>query len=138
MLITGLGIGVCLQGLLRKPDIEHVTVVEKSACVIALVAGHYQAMFGPERMTFVCADAFAWLPPGVAAGTEAAVVSPARSPLYDYAWHDIWPIAIGAYWPQHESLYNHYAPFVDHQDSWRAEWMKKQWQLECRKGKRRA
>jgi hypothetical protein len=98
-----------LQALLRKPDVEHVTVVELSADVLALVSPHYLTMFGCERQTHVNASAFAWLPPPGA--------------HFDFAWHDIWGIACGAYWPEHERLFDHYSAFATEQDSWRGEWM---------------
>lgn len=116
VLITGLGIGVCLQALLRKPDIEHVTVVEKSSDVLALVAAHYLAMFGGERITFVNSDAFAWLPP--------------KGAFFDFAWHDIWPLAMGAYWREHVTLLHRYGIVARHQESWRGEWMRRAWQAE--------
>lgn len=41
VLIAGLGIGMILPSILSNPRVEHVTVVEKSADVIKLVAPHY-------------------------------------------------------------------------------------------------
>lgn len=114
ILVTGLGIGMVLQALLRKPDVEHVTVVELSADVLALVSGHYLTIFGGERQSHVNASAFAWQPP---AGTH-----------FDYAWHDIWGVAYGGYWPEHERLFDHYSAVASNQDSWRGEWMRQRWQ----------
>ena len=112
------GLGMCLQALLRKPDVELVTVVELSADVLALVSPHYRSMFGDERMSFVNTDAFTWQPPvGV---------------RYDLAFHDIWPVAMGAYWPEHERLFDHFSAFVTEQDSWRGEWMRARWQGEVK------
>lgn len=110
VLLSGLGIGMCLQALLRKVDVEHVTVVEECADVLAIVTPHYLTMFGGERMSFVHADALSWQPP---AGSH-----------WDYAYHDIWPVAYGGFWPQHQYLYDRYAACVNEQDSWRGEWMK--------------
>lgn len=116
VLLTGLGIGMCLQALLRKPEVEHVTVVELSADVLALVSGHYVSMFGADRFSAINADAFAWQPP--------------FGSRFDYAFHDIWPVAYGGFWPQHERLFDHYAPHVREQESWRGEWMRARWQTE--------
>lgn len=116
ILLTGLGIGMCLQALLRKESVEHVTVVEECSDVLSLVAPHYQKMFCHKRMTFVHADALSWQP---LAGTH-----------FDYAYHDIWPVAAGFFWPQHESLYRRYADYATQQDSWRAEWMRSRYQKE--------
>jgi hypothetical protein len=110
VLLTGLGIGMCLQALLRKPEIDHVTVVEECADVLYLVEPHYRAIFGLDRFTCVHADAFCWYPP---IGTR-----------FDYAYHDIWPVATGWFWPQHKQLFAHYDGYVTEQDSWRGDWMK--------------
>lgn len=69
VLIAGLGIGLILD-----PLFEHcssVTVIEKNADVIALVAKHYQ------KATVIHADIFDWTPP---AGTK-----------YQTIYFDIWP-----------------------------------------------
>lgn len=115
ILITGLGIGMVLQALLRKPEVEHITVVEKSADVLALVSGHYLAMFGGERITLVNDSAFTWRP-----------LAGAR---FDFAWHDIWPVAAGVYWPEHQLLFDRYSAIVNEQDSWRGEWMRQRFRL---------
>jgi hypothetical protein len=116
VLLTGLGLGMCLQALLRKPETLHVTVVEECADVVHLVAGHYLAMFGSERFNVVNADAFNWQPePGT---------------FFDYAFHDIWPLAMAAYWPQHKSLLTRFAPYVREQESWRGEWMRQRWEAQ--------
>src|SRR5258708_655534 len=46
VLINGLGLGVYLQAVLNKPEVEHVTVIELSDDVLKLVAPHYQAKYG--------------------------------------------------------------------------------------------
>lgn len=109
ILLTGLGLGLCLQALLRKEDVEHVTVIERNPDVLAIVAPHYRAMFDNARMTFVEADAFTWQPP--------------RGIRFDIGYHDIWPVAAGFYWPQHEHLFAHYQTFCTEQESWRGQWM---------------
>jgi hypothetical protein len=114
ILVTGLGIGMVLQALLCKPEVEHVTVVELSADVLALVSPHYLTMFGGERMSLVNDSAFDWRPP--------------TGSRFDYAWHDIWPIAFGAYWPEHERLFDRYSAFATEQDSWRGEWMRRRYE----------
>lgn len=76
VLVNGLGLGVVLQALLRKPDVKHLTVVELEQDVINLVAPHYYKMFGTSRLNIVCDDAFKFSPP--------------RGVVYDAVWHDIW------------------------------------------------
>jgi len=72
ILINGLGLGVVLAYILGKPEVESVTVVEKSADVIALTAPH----FTDKRLNIVHADAYEYKPEK---GVRFAAV-----------WHDIW------------------------------------------------
>jgi hypothetical protein len=72
VLINGLGIGMVLGAVLRKPEVETVTVVEISGDVLTLVAPHYAS----PKVTFVNEDAFAYSPP--------------KGLRYGAVWHDIW------------------------------------------------
>ena len=73
-LVSGLGLGAVAAAMLRKPEVEKVTVVELSVDVLELVGKHLKAMFG-DRLELVNADINEWTPePGV---------------VYDLAWHDI-------------------------------------------------
>ena len=72
VLINGLGIGMVLRAVLKKPEVKRVTVVEKSADVIALVGPSYAS----ERVEIVHADAFDYQPP--------------KGVRYGAVWHDIW------------------------------------------------
>lgn len=72
VLINGLGLGMVLGAVMRKPDVETVTVVELDPDVIALVAPHYTA----PNVTVVEGDALTWKPP--------------RGARYEAVWHDIW------------------------------------------------
>lgn len=103
MLLNGLGLGVALQGALDKPEVEHVTVVELSKDVIALVAGHYKARYG-DRLTVVHADALDWKPP--------------KGARYDAVWHDIWPDICGDNWETMKRLHRKYGRRCDWQNSW--------------------
>lgn len=75
VLIHGLGIGMCLQAVLNKPEVEHATVVEISPDVIKLVGGYYQAKYG-SRLHIINADAMTW--------------KPAPGSRWGAVWHDIW------------------------------------------------
>lgn len=77
--VAGLGIGMVLQALLNKTAVTHITVVELSKNVIRLVAPHYKARFGSERLSIHQGDAITWTPPK---GTH-------KDP-FDAAWFDIW------------------------------------------------
>jgi len=74
-LIAGLGIGMVLEAILRKPEVTKVTVVEISEEVIELVADHYNKLY-PGKIEFIQADILEWNPP-----EEAA---------YGMVWFDIW------------------------------------------------
>lgn len=73
VLVTGLGLGCVLRGLLAKPDVEHVDVVEIDAAIIRVVGAEFA---GNPRCTIHHADALTWIPPAGA--------------VWDFAWHDLW------------------------------------------------
>ncbi len=75
VLIAGLGLGMVLQAVAKKPEVEHVTVIEQSEDVIKLVYDHYRTRFG-RKVEVVHADVLAWKPP--------------RTARWDSAWFDIW------------------------------------------------
>lgn len=80
VLITGLGLGMVVESMLRAPGsrVERVTVVERSPDVIRLVAPHLERLFG-DRLRVVRADAFAW----------------ETDDRFTVAWHDVWPSPYG-------------------------------------------
>ncbi len=72
ILVTGLGLGCVVRGLLSNPAVEHVTCIEKSKDVLKLV----QPFMPTERLTIIQADALEWTK---------------NNPLrFDCAWHDLW------------------------------------------------
>lgn len=72
VLVTGLGLGCVIRGLLENPNVEHVTVLENSVDVMELVWPYMPK----ERLTIIFADALEW----TATNTER----------FDCAWHDLW------------------------------------------------
>src|SRR6185369_8969082 len=56
VLITGLGLGCVIRGLLENPKVEHVTCIENSKDVLKLVAPYMPT----ERLEIVEADALEW------------------------------------------------------------------------------
>lgn len=74
VLVTGLGLGCCVRGLLANPNVEHVTVIENSPDVLRLVAPHMPK----DRVTIIEAEAVAW--------TKAH----GHGGGFDCAWHDLW------------------------------------------------
>lgn len=60
VLLTGLGLGCLVRGLLASPRVRSVTVLELHRDVIELVGPHHRDV----RVDLVHADALAWTPPG--------------------------------------------------------------------------
>ncbi len=73
VLINGLGIGMVLAAVLKRPEVTKVTVVEIDSDLIALAGPHY---IKDQRVEIVCADAFEYQPP--------------KGVRYGCVWHDIW------------------------------------------------
>ena len=103
VLINGLGLGVVLQAMARKPEVITITVIEQSSDVIALVAPHYQAMFG-DKINIIQADAYEYKPP--------------KGSRFDVAWHDIWDDLCADNLPKMAKLHQKYGRLTDWQGSW--------------------
>jgi hypothetical protein len=78
VLITGLGLALVAEAILREPHsrVNRVTIIEKSADVIRLVAPYLEARH-PGKVEVIEADAFVWKPP--------------LERRFTVGWHDIWP-----------------------------------------------
>lgn len=100
VLIHGLGLGIVAQACLRKPEVTHVTVIEKSGDVIDLVAPH----IADDRLTVLHADALTWKPP--------------KGQRYGAVWHDIWDDICGDNLEQMRFLHRRYGRRTDWQGSW--------------------
>lgn len=70
VLVTGLGLGCVVRGLLAVGKVESIDLVERDVNVIRLCAGSV----ADPRVKMHRMDAREKLPPG----------------LWDYAWHDLW------------------------------------------------
>lgn len=103
VLINGLGLGVVLAAVAAKPEVKHVTVVECSPDVIALVGPHYQERFG-DRIEIVQDNAFTYKPP--------------KGIRYGMVWHDIWPDICSDNLPAMKLLHRRYGRRADWQGSW--------------------
>lgn len=104
ILINGLGLGMVVSALLAKDTVTSITVIEKSADVIKLVAPTYQ---NDPRFNVIQADAFEYQPP--------------KGIRYDYVWHDIWDDICADNLPQMHKLHRKYGRRCDHQGSWSRE-----------------
>ncbi len=102
-LVNGLGLGIALQLILEEPRIKHLTIIEKSADVIMLVAPHWNSKYG-NRLTIVHADAFEYKPP--------------KNTRYCVVWHDIWNNITSDNLPEMHRLHRKYGKRCDWQGSW--------------------
>ena len=100
VLINGLGLGMALTAILRKPEVKSVTVIERSAEVIELVGPTFAS---DDRLAIICADAFTWTPP--------------RGSRFDAVWHDIWDDITSENLPGMAELHRKYARRARWQDS---------------------
>jgi spermidine synthase len=101
VLVSGLGLGCVVRGLLLNREVEHVDVLE--------ICPHILNAVGPEfgrnaRVTLHHTDALTWHPP---AGAR-----------WDYAWHDIWTDGPRALQLLHADLMMHYAECATVQGAW--------------------
>lgn len=94
VLLTGLGLGCLVRGLLARPAVRSVTVLELHAEVVALVAPHH----ADPRVEIVRADALAWEPP---AGRrwDAAMLDLADDRALVERLVDRYAPVVGALWP---------------------------------------
>ncbi len=100
VLITGLGLGCVVRGLLQNPAVEEITVVEIDSDIIRAVWPEFRRS---EKLLLLQGDALTkeW-PPGM---------------NWDYAWHDVWAEQI----PEpllHVELMKRYRDMVDQQGAW--------------------
>lgn len=100
VLINGLGLGVLLRAILKKPDVTYVRVIEVSQDVIDLVAPH----FNDPRLEIVCADAMEYRPP--------------KGERFNYVWHDIWNDICSDNLEQMATLARRYGRRTDQQGFW--------------------
>ena len=72
VLVTGLGLGCVVRGLLANPAVEHVTCIENSPDVLKLVRPYMPT----ERLSIIEAEALTW--------------TAESGQSFDCAWHDLW------------------------------------------------
>lgn len=109
VLISGLGLGMILIPILKKPEVTRVTVLEQSQDVIDLVGPHFRN----PRLTLVCADVFTYRPP--------------HGKRYNTIYHDIWSMQSTDTLKEMSRLhrkYGHYLAVGGWQESWRRAWLR--------------
>jgi hypothetical protein len=109
VLITGLGLGCVVRGLLSKPDVEHIDVVEIDRQILDRIGPEFS---GNSRVTLHHADAMRFKVNGR---------------RWDWAWHDLWDeheaLAI-----VHSKLIFRLCRVVRHQGAWEMpRWLKRRW-----------
>lgn len=103
VLVTGLGLGCVLRGLLKNPNVNHITCIENSKDVLKLVSPHMPT----DRLTIVEADALQW--------------ALTNKQQFDCAWHDLWTNREKGephldLW--HQRLFMHCRTYVKQQGAW--------------------
>ena len=99
VLVTGLGLGCVVRGLLASRDVEHIDVVEIDADIIAMVGPEFA---DEERVTIHHGDALKVRLPGI----------------WDFAWHDIWTPHNDGLQVLHAELMVKYRRRVGRQGAW--------------------
>ena len=108
VLVTGLGLGVVAKALADKPEVRHVTVIERSPDVIDLVRPHLRN----EKLTVIHSDAYEYprsLDPTAAADDR---------PFFQFGWHDIWDSISPENLEEMIQLKFAWDPFVNEQSCW--------------------
>jgi len=108
--IAGLGLGMVLVPLLKKPEVNTVLVVEKSQDVIDLVSPHLLNM-DVEKLFIFQGDIFTW--------------NPDPSWLFDVVYFDIWPTITGDNYEEIKKLHARYRPHLK-TGGWMASWVEEQ------------
>lgn len=107
VLINGLGMGMLLEAVLTKPEVESVRVVEIDADVIALVGPHFAH---DPRVHIIHADAFSY--------------RPEKGARFDFVWHDIWDDICAENLEAMKSLVRKYRkPISSKQGVWSRAWL---------------
>lgn len=104
ILINGLGMGMVIEALLSKPDVEYIKVIELDQDVIDLVYPHFAH---DKRLEVVQASAYDY--------------QLTKDDRYDYAWHDIWDEICGDNLKDMARLCNKWRRRVGRQDVWSQE-----------------
>ncbi len=94
VLLTGLGLGIAIQLILDKTEVNDITVLEKDIDVIWFVGSAYKH----PKVKIIHADAFKWIPP--------------KDKIYDCIWHDIFNDKKDVNKKDIERLHDKYAPFA--------------------------
>ncbi len=109
-LVNGLGLGCVVAGMLEKPGVDKVVVIEESQDVIDLVAPYFLERYG-DRFECICADAYEYMPP--------------KGERYGVVWHDVWDTLCGDNLPKMTKLHRKYGRRTEWQGSWGKEMLRR-------------
>jgi hypothetical protein len=98
VLVTGLGLGCVVRGLLAKPKVEHIDVVEIDGGILGVIGPEFAAN---PRVTLHHGDALTIRLPGT----------------WDFAWHDLWTEGSGL-----QSLHAELLVKFAHACGWQGAW----------------
>lgn len=100
VLVTGLGLGCVMRGLLANPNVNHIDCVEIDAHIVEIVGREFNRN---ERVTIYHADALSceWEP----------------DKRWEYAWHDLW-VEKGSLHELHSTLILRNKERCLHQGAW--------------------
>lgn len=117
VVVTGLGLGCIVRALFARGRVDHITVVEREADVVALVWPELAAAFG-DRVALHHAD---------------ALIGPMPNGRWDLAWHDIWPTVTAMNIPEMWKLRRRYDKRTRRQLCWAEGLCWRQFRDEARK-----
>lgn len=100
VLVTGLGLGCVVRGLLASQDVERITVIEIDKSILRVV-GH--EFIGNNRVELIHGDA-----------TKVNL----RGRNFDYAWHDLWTEGNEHLQVLHARLIHRFARHCPKQGAW--------------------
>lgn len=100
VLITGLGLGCVVRGLLSKPEVEHIDVVELDGAIIDAIWPEFE---NEARASI---------------HHHNALTFPTAGQRWDCAWHDIWCQGNNGLERLHAEMIYHYAGACGPQGAW--------------------
>jgi hypothetical protein len=108
VLIAGLGLGMILKPLIEKPEVTHITVIEKYQDVVDMIAPYWKN----EKITIICADIFEW--------------KPEKDQKFDTIYFDIWADICTDNLKEIHTLHRRSAKWINRSNpkSWVDSWMK--------------
>jgi len=108
-LIAGLGIGMVLNAIAKKENVNQIDVVEISQDVIDLVAPHYKSIYG-DKINFICSSIFDYVPE--------------KGKYYQMAWFDIWDYLCTDNLEEMSILHKKFSKKAKWKGSWGREYLK--------------